>query len=107
MKTSSAVIVALGLLAGSFAVGRIEAADSAGAHYEYALIRWDGKNTHIVWPDGRVEFETSVYQGMVRPEHVDERAQFMAYLMNMLAKQGYEFAGLASGEQVTMRKLVR
>ena len=107
MKTSSAVIVALGILAGSFAFSRLEAADSAGAHYEYALIRWDGKNTHIVWPDGRVEFETSAFQRMIHPDHVDERAQLMAYLMNMLATQGYQFAGLASGEQVTMRKLVR
>jgi len=109
MKRSIAVVIALGISIASFGGtgARLHATESA-PRFQYANIYWDGRDrTIIVWPDGRVEFQEGALASIVVPQHADERAVLMTALINKLVAQGYEFAGLASGEQVLMRRAVR
>jgi hypothetical protein len=63
------------------------------APYEYATIRWDGRdNTHIIRPGGEVEFVSLEFRKAKKPGRADERAFYMNLVMNGLTKEGYEFA---------------
>jgi hypothetical protein len=77
-------------------------------HYEYATIRWGGRdNTHVIRPSGNVEFVGNQLVRLRRPEHADDRSFYMNGLMNALAKEGYEFAGMTSDEIVMRRGTVK
>jgi hypothetical protein len=72
--------------------------------YEYATIRWGGRdNTHVVRPSGNVEFVGNQLMKVKRPERVDDRSFYMNIVMNALAKEGYEFAGMTNDEIVMKR----
>jgi hypothetical protein len=80
----------------------------ASSVYEYATIRWAGKdNTHIVRPGGQVDFIGSELRKMTKPDRVDDRAFYMNAALNGLTKEGYEFAGMTSDEIVMRRALAR
>src|SRR5262249_9919 len=76
--------------------------------YEYATIRWAGKeNTQIIRPRGQVEFIGPELRKMPKPERADERSFYMNLAMNGLTKEGYEFAGMTSDEVVMRRSVGR
>ena len=74
------------------------------APYEYATIRWDGRdNSHIIRPDGQVDFMLNELRKVRRPDRADDRAFYMNILMNNLSKEGYEFAGITD-DQIVMKR---
>ena len=107
MKPTPPIIALSLFLLGTLFIIRLFAAESrSSSGYEYATIRWAGKeNTHIVRPGGQVEFIGSELRKMPRPERADDRAFYMNLAMNGLTKEGYEFAGMSSDE-IVMRKAI-
>lgn len=88
---------------------RMTAADPAPTtRYEYATIRWDGRdNTHIVRPGGQVESTSAELRKAKKPDRADDRAFYMNLVMNGLTKEGYEFAGMSNDEIVMKRTVTR
>ncbi len=84
---------------------RLMAAEPAGhAGYEYATIRWDGRdNTHIIRTGGRVEFIGPELRKAPKPGNADDRSFFMNVAMNGLGKDGFEFVGMTPDEIVMRR----
>jgi hypothetical protein len=99
---ASVVLVGVGIL-------RLLAADDApgsDARYEYATIRWAGReNTHIVRRGGEVEFIGHELRKAQKPDRTDDRAYYMNLAMNGLAKEGFEFAGMTNDEIVMKRRI--
>ena len=93
----------------TFCIFRIVAAESpASSQYEYATIRWDGKdNTHIIRPGGQVEFTGPELRKASKPNRADDRAFYMNLVINGLTKEGYEFAGMTSDEIVMKRSVAK
>jgi len=76
--------------------------------YEYATIRWAGReNTHLIRPNGKVEFLGPILAKVPRPDRTDDRAFFMNLAMNAVAKEGFEFVGMTPDEIVMKRSLSR
>jgi hypothetical protein len=105
MKSTRPLVVLSLLVLGIALVCRLFAAETkTGGGYEYATIRWAGKdNTHIIRPGGQVEFIGSELRKMPKPDRTDDRAFYMNLAMNGLTKEGYEFAGMSSDEIVMKR----
>ncbi len=83
---------------------RTEAAP--GITPEYALIQWDGDHkTQVIWPDGHVDYLATLLPGVSAPSGAHQRAYIMTLLINKIAKEGYEYVGMASGEEIVMKKL--
>lgn len=111
MKTSKALLLAVALLVGLI-LFRTSAQDRpAGGTpglYEYATIRWDGKdNTHLIRPGGKVEFIGIELRKVVRPEKTDDRSFYMNAAMNGLSKEGFDFAGMTTDSIVMKRSVSR
>jgi hypothetical protein len=71
---------------------------------EYATIKWAGRdNTHVIRPSGQVEFVGPQLAKLKKPDRVDDRAYYMNVVMNALAKEGYEFAGVSNDEIIMKR----
>ena len=66
----------------------------------------DRDNTHVIRPSGRVEFAGPQLASVKRPDHADDRSFYMNVVMNALAKEGYEFAGMTPDE-IVMRRVPR
>jgi hypothetical protein len=98
------ILAAAGTFTANF---RTHAAETQMAQtYEYATIRWGGRdNTHVIRPSGKVEFVGSQLMKVKRPERVDDRSFYMNIVMNALAKEGYEFAGMTNDEIVMKRAI--
>ena len=108
MKSTYLAFAAAALIAGAFLIGQprlTEAAPAGGA--EYAMIQWkNDHDTQVIWSDGRVEFMATLLPGFSVPSGgVHERGYIMNALINKLAKQGYEYVGMASGEEIMMKKV--
>lgn len=72
--------------------------------FEYATIRWAGReNTHVIRPGAKVEFIGAELRRLSRPDRCDDRAFYMNAAMNGLVKEGWEFAGMSSDEIVMRR----
>ena len=87
----------------------LRAADpvSNPAVYEYATIRWGGKdNTHVIRPGGEVEFVGGQLRNIKRPDRSDDRSLYLNVVMNGMAQHGWEFAGMTS-DDIVMRRLKR
>jgi hypothetical protein len=107
-ELSRPILIALLLLAVVLAFRLNSEETKPSATYEYATIRWAGKeNTQIVRPRGQVEFIGTELRKMPRPERADERSFYMNLAMNGLTKEGYEFAGMTSDEIVMRRPASR
>jgi hypothetical protein len=103
MKPTRLFLV-IGLLAiGSLLIQPSMAAADGTA--EYAMIQWWGNKTQIVWTDGRVDFLDRLLPGLSVPDRANDRAYIMTLLINKLAKEGYEYVGMTSGEQILMRRV--
>ena len=80
--------------------------DETGRFYEYATIRWGGReNTHIIRPGGKVEFIGTELRKVTKPERVDDRSFYMNIVMNGLSKEGWEFAGMTPDDIVMKRSV--
>ena len=74
---------------------------------EYATIRWAGRdNTHVIRPGGQVEFVGSQLKDIKRPDRADDRSLYMNVVMNGMARDGWEFAGMTP-DDIVMRRVVR
>lgn len=108
MTLSRTTLVALVILLAALAgVGRfVRAASEPSPRYEYASVRWDGRdNTHVVRPDGKVEFLGGHLKGIAKPPHSDERVFYLNQVINLLAREGFELTSMAEDDLV-MRRLV-
>ena len=109
MNAKNLVIAVLCVGIGVAVVSKLFAADAQpqSAPYEYATIRWSGRdNTHIIRPGGHVEFIGPELRKMVRPDRADERSFYLNIAMNGLTKDGFEFAGL-SNDDIVMKRVIR
>jgi hypothetical protein len=71
---------------------------------EYATIRWAGRdNSYVIRPNGQVEFVGPQLAKVKKPDRVDDRSFYMNILMNALAKEGYEFAGISNDDIIMKR----
>jgi hypothetical protein len=75
--------------------------------YEYTTIRWGGReNTHVIRPSGEVEFVGNQLKNLKRPDRADDRSFYMNVVMNGLAREGWELAGMTS-DDIVMRRAKR
>lgn len=75
---------------------------------EYATIRWSGKeNTHFIRANGEVEMLAPILTKVARPNRVDERAFYLNIAMNVVAKEGYEFAWADTDVIIMKRRVSR
>jgi hypothetical protein len=83
------------------------AADSpapAVGTYEYITIRWAGRdNTHVIRPNGEVEFVGAQLKNFKRPDRADDRSFYMNVVMNGLAREGWELAAMTPDDYVMKR----
>lgn len=80
----------------------------SAASVEYATIRWDGRdNTHVIRPGAQVEFFGPELKKLAKPERTDSRAYYINWVMNHLAKEGWEFSGISSDDVVMRRPVAR
>jgi len=109
MKTTKIILtLSVVALATGFAFWLAAAETTPPSRYEYATIRWDGRdNTHIVRPGGQVENASVELRKAKKPDRADDRAFYMNLVMNGLTKEGYEFAGMSSDEIVMKRAVTR
>ncbi len=71
---------------------------------EYATIRWAGReNSHVIRPSGQVEFVGAQLAKIKKPDRVDDRSFYMNVVMNALAKEGFEFAGISNDDIIMKR----
>ncbi|MGN6554413.1 MAG: hypothetical protein ACTHLW_11920 [Verrucomicrobiota bacterium] len=74
------------------------------APYEYLTIRWSGRdNTHVIRPNGEVEFVGGQLKNFKRPDRADDRSFYMNVVMNGLAREGWELAAMTSDDYVMKR----
>ncbi len=96
----------IALVAGAFWIGAAET--SSSTRFEYATIRWAGRDdTHIIRPGGQVEFTGPELRKVRKPDRTDDRAFYMNLVMNGLAKEDYEFAGMSVDEIVMKRAIAK
>ena len=109
MKHTKPILTLAVVFVTAFCLLRLFAAEnSVAAGYEYATIRWAGRdNTHIIRRGGQVEFVGVELRKAQKPDRTDERAFYMNLVMNGLTKEGYEFAGMTNDEIVMKRSLVK
>ena len=70
---------------------------AAVQRYEYASVRFMGKNTSFVWPDGTVEKLYVLIPDFKRPSEADDRIYHLTMAINLAAKRGFEIAGMPGG----------
>jgi hypothetical protein len=108
MKQSIALLL-VGITILGFALGRpwqVLAQTPVFQVEEIATIRWDGReNTHVIRPNGKVEFLGTLLAGASRPKGAEDRAFYLNVAMNALAKEGYQFAGRTDDEVVMKRSI--
>jgi hypothetical protein len=107
LKPVRFTLAALVLFGCALAASRIGTAQAApGGAAEYAVIQWDGeRKTQVIWPDGRVELLSSLLPGVSPPDGAHQRGYIMTLLINKLAKEGYDYVGMADGEEIVMKKV--
>lgn len=72
--------------------------------YEYVTIRWGGRdNTHVIRPNGEVEFVGGQLKSFKKPDRADDRSFFMNIVMNGLAREGWELAATTPDDYVMKR----
>lgn len=106
----SLIILFLGTacVVGSISLGRLKAADGAAAQsFEYATIRWNGREgAQLIRPGMTVELLDPQWARIKKPDNAVEQSFYMNVEMNVLAKEGYEFAGMTTDE-ILMKRAIR
>ena len=97
-------IVALLILTSVATLSASDSPPSDSPTYEYITIRWGGRdNTHIIRPNGEVEFVGSQLKNFKKPDRADDRSFYMNIVMNGLAREGWELAAMTSDDYVMKR----
>jgi hypothetical protein len=102
---SLAILCVLGLAALTATRAAVEPVPAA---FQYATIEWGGSpsNVYVVRPDTKVEFYAGRQAREKAPEGCAEAPYFMTLVMNLLGKEGYEFAGF-TGNGIVMKRAER
>jgi hypothetical protein len=113
---SLAVLCLLGLAALTVSRAAVEPVPTTLQYATIECVAGGGGavKVHVVRPDGRVEsYDDRLVPGKV-PEGCSQRTYFMNVVMNMLAKEGYEYAGMqgtdpggARNDLIVMKKAER
>lgn len=105
MKTTTRLLSMLALALLALLGLRLGSAAPATLHtYEYAILRWDGKeHTHFIRPNGQVEFLGPLLLKVQRPDKVDERALLLTLAINAVALQGFEVVS-ATPEMILFKR---
>jgi hypothetical protein len=75
--------------------------------FEFATIRWDGDNTYVILPSGKVDFIGRQLKEIKKPDRVDDRVFCLNIAMNSLGGKGYEFGGISGdGNTIVMKRKV-
>jgi len=75
--------------------------------FEFATIRWDGDNTYVILPSGKVDFVGKQLMSIKTPDRVDQRAFYLNVTMNSLGSEGFEFGGISGdGSSIIMKRQV-
>lgn len=69
-----------------------------------ATIRWDGNNTYVLLPNGKVDFVGKQLKAVKTPGKVDEQTFYFNVIMNSPGGKGYEFAGISSDQNMIVMK---
>jgi hypothetical protein len=82
----------------------VDSPTSASITYEYVTIRWAGRdNTHVIRPNGEVEFVGSQLKNFKKPDRADDRSFCMNIVMNGLAREGWELTAMTPDDYVMKR----
>jgi hypothetical protein len=92
MKHIIALIVVIGTL--MFCARTQSAQQAYQPKYEYASVRFMGKNTSFVWPDAKVEKLYTLMPDLKRPSDADDRIFHLTVAINLAAKPGFEVAAM-------------
>lgn len=106
--TNSLKCLLIALICGaSLLVMQVRGADSVVPdRLEYLTLRWGGRdNTHLIRPNGEVEFIGKQLMAWKRPERADDRSFYMNIAMNALAKDGWELTAMTSDDYVFKRRV--
>ena len=110
-NTLSALGVAVILLVAAIEFQRLSASEPVSVsaqRFEYATVRWAGRdNTHVIRPGGKVEIVGAQLATVKKPDRADDRSFYMNVVVNALAKEGYEFAGMTPDEILMKRPVSR
>jgi hypothetical protein len=106
MRPTYRTVGAAALFGFALLIGAAQAA-APGLAPDYAIIQWDGpRNTQVIWPDGHIDLLGALLpDANTHPDHAHERGYITTRLINLLAKQGYEYVGMADGEEIVMKKV--
>lgn len=103
---SLAILCALGVAALNTTRAAVEPAPPVS--FQYATIQWSliPREPYVIRPDGKVYPYGGILARETAPEGSDQRAYFMNLVLNLLGKEGYEFAGLTESG-IVMKKAER
>lgn len=75
--------------------------------FEFATIHWDGNNTYVILPGGKIDFIGTQFRAIKVPDKVEPRAFYLNITMNSFGEKGYEFGGITGdGNTVIMKRRV-
>jgi hypothetical protein len=104
MKTILLTLVCIVTALACFTATPRAAEEHSGATFEYATIRWGGRdNTHIIRPGTKVEFIGTELRKVQKPDRADERSFYMNLAMNGLSKEGWKLAAMTNDDIVMKR----
>jgi hypothetical protein len=91
---SLAILCVLGVAALTTTRAAVEPAPPIS--FQYATIQWgpNPKEPYVIRPDGKVYPYGGILARENAPEGTDQHSYFMSLVMNLLGKEGYEFAGM-------------
>jgi hypothetical protein len=79
------------------------------ASFQYAIVQCanNPREPYVIRPDGKVEQFGGRLAREKAPEKTDERSYFMNLVMNVLGREGYEFAGMTAEYGIVMKRAER
>ncbi len=109
MTNSTKFLLTLIAVGAALWVNNLHAVEATGAdRVEYLTLRWAGReNTHLIRPNGEVEFIGKQLMSTKRPERADDRSFYMNVTLNALAKDGYELIAMTSDDYILRRRVGR
>jgi hypothetical protein len=95
------------IVAGTLLLKNVHAAEQSSLQtFEYATVRWAGReNTHLIRPNGQVEFLGPILTPAKRPDRADERVFYMTLAINAVAREGFEVAAMTDSEVLLRRSM--
>jgi hypothetical protein len=104
LKLLSFIVGFAALLLILFPVFGADSTAPTPGNFEYVTIRWGGRdNTHVIRPNGEVEFVGGQLKNFKKPDRADDRSFYMNIVMNGLAREGWELAAMTPDDYVMKR----